>query len=210
MPSIPMVPAHEREHIELASEYLAERLSKAHLDRWNHALRSIEDARVYDAYLEFNELLKEGELDAAGRAHIQLQAVRCLRDAPIERVKTELAFIEAQDEYQAVVLDYRLGWLMRHRLDSGRRGRAVLRPRARGGPPPRRRSWEIAALLQRADALAKAKTSRRLETYNRVYNLSRRNGHVEYIPKALLGKGRLAIRRGGKRLGEEHSRRRTS
>ena len=67
------------------------------------------------------------------------------------------------------------------------------------------RPWEIAALLQRASLLVEqGESSAALETYDRVYNLSRRNGHVEYIPKALLGKGRLAIRQGDKRLGEEH------
>ena len=204
MPSIPMVPAHEREHIELAGEHLAGVLSKAHLDRWNHALRSIEEARVYDAFLEFNELLKEGGLDAVGRTHVQLQAVRCLRDAPIERVKTELAFIEPHDAYQTVVLDYRLGWLMRHRLHSEVAAEQYF---DRVREEARRlgvRSWEIAALLQGADAQAAAHDSEEaIETYNRVYNLSRRNGYVEYIPKALLGKGVVLIRTGRRAEGEE-------
>ncbi len=204
MPSIPMVPAHEREHIELAGEHLALCLSEAHQDRWKHALRSVEEARVYDAFLEFNELLKEGNLDAVGRTHVQLQAVRCLRDAPIERVKTELAFIEPHDAYQTVVLDYRLGWLMQHRLHSDVAAEQYF---DRVREEARRlgvRSWEIAALLQRADASAGANdTEEAIEAYNRVYNLSRRNGYVEYIPKALLGKGVVLIRSARRAEGEE-------
>jgi tetratricopeptide (TPR) repeat protein len=199
-----MVPAHEREHIDLAGEHLATCLSAADLERWNHAVRSLEEARVYDAFLEFNDLLKDGDLDALGRTHIQLQAVRCLRDAPIERVKTELAFIEPHDAYQTVVLDYRLGWLMRHRLHSDVAAEQYF---DRVREESRRigvRSWEIAALLHQADALAEAgDTEDAVEAYNRVYNLSRRNGYVEYIPKALLGKGVVLIRAGNRADGEE-------
>ncbi len=204
MPTVPMVPAHEREHIEQASEYLAAHLTAAQQDRWNRALKAIEQARVYDAFLEFNELLKEAQLDPEGRTHVQLQAVRCLRDAPIERVKTELAFIEPHTAYQTVVLDYRLGWLMRHRLTSGS---AAEQYYDRVKEEARRlgvRSWEIAALLEKADAAAEAgQDEDAIEGYNRVYNLSRRNGFVEYIPKALLGKGVVEIRTGQRAAGEE-------
>ena len=199
-----MTPAHEQEHLDRAAAHLAEHAPDA-VQRWERAIEALDQARVYDAYLELNEILKDTDLDAASRAHVQLQAVRCLRDAPTERVKTELAFIEAQDEYQGVVLDYRLGWLMSHRLGSSA---AALQYFDRVREEARRlgsRPWEIAALLQRASLLVEqGESSAALETYDRVYNLSRRNGHVEYIPKALLGKGRLAIRQGDKRLGEEH------
>lgn len=204
MPTVPMVPAHEREHIEQASEYLAAHLTDAQQDRWNRALKAIEQARVYDAFLEFNELLKEAQLDPEGRTHVQLQAVRCLRDAPIERVKTELAFIEPHTAYQTVVLDYRLGWLMRHRLTSAA---AAEQYYDRVKEEARRlgvRSWEIASLLEKADAAAEAGHDEdAIEGYNRVYNLSRRNGFVEYIPKALLGKGIVEIRTGQRAAGEE-------
>ncbi len=199
-----MVPAHEREHIEIAGEYLGAHLSDAHQDRWNRAVRAIEEARVYDAFLEFNELLKEADLDAVGRTHVQLQAVRCLRDAPIERVKTELAFIEPHTAYQTVVLDYRLGWLMRHRLGSTAAAEQYF---DRVKEEARRlgvRAWEIAVLLQKADAAAEEGTPEdAVEAYNRVYNLSRRNGYVEYIPKALLGKGVVQIKNGQRAEGEE-------
>jgi tetratricopeptide (TPR) repeat protein len=199
-----MVPAHEREHIELAGEHLATCLSAADVDRWTHALRSIEEARVYDAFLELNDLLKGGDLDAVGRTHVQLQAVRCLRDAPIERVKTELAFIEPHDAYQTVVLDYRLGWLMRHRLHSDVAAEQYFDRVREEARRINVRSWEIAALLHQADALAEAgETEQAVESYNRVYNLSRRNGYVEYIPKALLGKGVVQIRAGKRADGEE-------
>ena len=205
MPSTPMVPAHEREHIDLAGEYLATCLSEADLNRWNHAIRSIEEARVYDAFLEFNDLLKDGDLDAEGRTHVQLQAVRCLRDAPVERVKTELAFIEPHDAYQTIVLDYRLGWLMRHRLHSDVAADQYF---DRVREESRRigvRSWEIAALLHQADAMADDEQAEEaIEAYNRVYNLSRRNGYVEYIPKALLGKGTVLIRMRQRAEGEEN------
>ena len=205
MPSTPMVPAHEREHIDLAGEHLATCLSEADLNRWNHAIRSIEEARVYDAFLEFNDLLKDGDLDQLGRTHVQLQAVRCLRDAPVERVKTELAFIEPHDAYQTVVLDYRLGWLMRHRLHSDVAAEQYF---DRVREESRRlgiRSWEIAALLHQANALADGDNGEEaVEAYNRVYNLSRRNGYVEYIPKALLGKGVVLIRMQQRAEGEEN------
>ena len=204
MPSVPMVPAHEREHIEQASAHLAEHLSSAHLDRWNRALAAIEQARVYDAFLEFNELLKEADLDPVGRTHVQLQAVRCLRNAPIDRVKTELAFIEPHTAFQTVVLDYRLGWLMRHRLTSPA---AAEQYYDRVKDEARRlgfRAWEIAALLEKADAAAEeGSTEEAIEGYNRIYNLSRRNGYVEYIPKALLGKGIAEIGAGRRAEGEE-------
>ncbi len=199
-----MVPAHEREHIEVAGEYLSAHLADPDLDRWHRAIRAIEEARVYDAFLEFNELLKQADLDPVARTHVQLQAVRCLRDAPIERVKTELAFIEPNSAYQTVVLDYRLGWLMRHRLGSAAAAEQYF---DRVKAEARRlgvRAWEIAALLQKADAAADEGVSEdAVETYNRVYNLSRRNGYVEYIPKALLGKGVVLIQTGQRAGGEE-------
>lgn len=204
MPSVPMVPAHEREHIELASEHLAEHFAPAQQDRWNRALASIEQARVYDAFLEFNELLKEADLDPVGRTHVQLQAVRCLRDAPIERVKTELAFVEPHTPYQTVVLDYRLGWLMRHRLSSPAAAEQYFDRVKEEARRLGARSWEIAALLEKADAAAEEDSvEEAVEAYNRVYNLSRRNGFVEYIPKALLGKGIVEIRAGQHAEGEE-------
>jgi len=199
-----MVPAHEREHIEQATEYLAERLSEEHMARWRSALEALEEARVYDAFLTFNELMKEPALDPVGRTHIQLQAVRCLRDAPIERVKTELAFIEPQDAYQTVILDYRLGWLMRYRLNAAA---AADQYYERVREEARRigtRAWEIAALLQKAEAAAEDRqTEDAVELYNRVYNLSRRNGFVEFIPKALKGRGVALVRAGQRSEGEE-------
>lgn len=204
MPSVPMVPAHEREHLERATDHLARRLAADPLGRWHAAIQCVEEARVYDAFLTLNDLLKDPGLDAVGRTHIQLQAVRCLRDAPVERIKTELAFIEPQDAYQTVVLDYRLGWLMRHRLDARAAAdqyfERVREEARRLGTRP----WEIAALLQKADACAdEGKTSEAIELYNRVYNLSRRNGYVEYIPKALKGRGVALVRAGQRAEGEE-------
>lgn len=205
MPSVPMVPAHEREHIEQASAALEERQKPALLERWARAMASVEAARVYDAYLELNEILKLGTLDATERTYVQLLAVYCLRDAPVERVKTELAFIEPQDAYQTLVLDYRLGWLMRHRLKAPAAAdqyfdRVREEARRLGA-----RAWEIAALLQQADALAEEERAEEAdEAYSRVYNLSRRNGYVEYIPKSLLGKGSLLLAQGQRAEGEEH------
>lgn len=204
MPSVPMVPAHEREHIELANQHLAERLPPAQYERWTRAVASLEQACVYDAFLAFNDLLKEADLDPVGRTHVQLQAVRCLRDAPIDRVKTELAFVEPHTPYQTIVLDYRLGWLMRHRLNSPAAAdqyfdRVKEEARRLGA-----RAWEIAALLQKADAAGEeGSRDEAIETYNRVYNLSRRNGYVEFIPKALLGKGLVELRAGHRAEGEE-------
>ena len=111
-----MIPAHEREHADRVTDALSSQPSAVQ-ERWTRALDHLENARVYDAYLEFNELLKM-RLGPTLQTHVQLQAVRCLRDAPVERSKTELALIDPQDAYQTVVLDYRLGWLMRHRLMS--------------------------------------------------------------------------------------------
>ncbi len=127
-----MIPAHEREHVERVAEALQGQ-PVAVQERWARALDHLEHARVYDAYLEFNELLKL-RLGPSLQTHVQLQAVRCLRDAPVERSKTELALIDPQDAYQTVVLDYRLGWLDAPPADERRRGAPVLRPRPRGGP----------------------------------------------------------------------------
>lgn len=203
MPSVPMTPAHEREHVDRAAEHLA-RLPEGLRRRWEAALAQVEQARVSDAFLAFNEMLKEPALDALGRADVQLQAVRCLRDAPIERLKTELALIEPKSPYQTLVLDYRLGWLMRHRLASLAAAHQYfdrVRDEARrlGSRP-----WEIAALLQRGGTLmAQGFFEQAVEVYMRVYNLSRRNGYVEYIPKALLGRGLALVKAGKPQQGEE-------
>ncbi|MDX1532122.1 MAG: hypothetical protein R3362_11400, partial [Rhodothermales bacterium] len=199
-----MIPAHEREHVEHASAYLASRLPEAQLARWHRAIRCIEEARVYDAFLEFNELLKEADLDPVGRTHVQLQAVRCLRDAPVERVKTELAFVDPQDAYQTVVLDYRLGWLMRHRLGAAAAAEQYFDRVKEEARRLNTRPWEIAALLQKAQMRGEeGSTEEAEETFDRVYNLSRRNGLIEYIPKALLGRGRVRINDGRRSEGEE-------
>ncbi len=199
-----MVPAHEREHIERAAEYLAERHGEAEIARWTRAVTAIEEARVYDAFLEFNEFLKIPDLDPVGRTHVQLQAVRCLRDAPIERVKTELAFIEPHDPYQTVVLDYRLGWLMQHRLNAAAAADQYFERVREEARRIGTRAWEIAAILQKAEATAEeGEAEAAVELFNRVYNLSRRNGFVEYIPKALLGRGEVTIREGNRAEGEE-------
>jgi tetratricopeptide (TPR) repeat protein len=197
-----MIPAHELEHIERAAVAL-EAYPDSTRARWERALECVEQARVYDAFLEFNELLKLG-LDPVTQTHVQLQAIRCLRDAPVERVKTELTLIEPHDAYQTIVLDYRLGWLMRHRLSSLA---AALQYFDRVREEARRlgsRSWEVAALLQKATTqMAQGNYEQGIETCMRVYNLSRRNGLVEYIPKALMYKGFALIKVGKPHQGEE-------
>ena len=202
MPSAPMIPAHELEHVERVTEALASQ-PDATQQRWRRAVEHVEAARVYDAFLEFNELLK-GRLDAALRTHVQLQAIRCLRDAPVERVKSEMALIEPQDAYQTVVLDYRLGWLMRHRLGSVAAAQQYFDRVREEARRLGTRSWEIAALLQKATALmAQGDNEEGIELCMRVYNLSRRNGFVEYIPKALMYKGYALIKLGQTQDGEE-------
>ena len=197
-----MIPAHELEHIERVTDAL-EGQPDAVRHRWDRALEHLTEARVYDAYLEFNELLK-APIGPVLHTHVQLQAVRCLRDAPVERSKTELALIDPQDAYQTVVLDYRLGWLMRHRLMSVT---AALQYFDRVREEARRlgsRSWEIAALLEKATALmAQGSYEQGVEVCMRVYNLSRRNGLVEYIPKALMIKGFALVKLGKHHAGEE-------
>ncbi|MEM0963398.1 MAG: hypothetical protein AAGK21_12770 [Bacteroidota bacterium] len=197
-----MIPAHEREHVDRVSDALADQ-PEATRTRWSRAVDHLGDARVYDAYLEFNELLK-ASLDTTLRTHVQLQAVRCLRDAPVDRSKTELALVDPQDAYQTIVLDYRLGWLMRHRLMSVP---AALQYFDRVADEARRigtRPWEIAALLERATALmAQGQFEEGIEVCTRVYNLSRRNGLVEYIPRALTYKGFAEVKLGKHHAGEE-------
>ena len=197
-----MIPAHELEHIERVAEAL-EGQPDVTRQRWDRALDHLREARVYDAYLEFNELLK-APLGPVLQTHVQLQAVRCLRDAPVERSKTELALIDPQDAYQTIVLDYRLGWLMRHRLMSVT---AAIQYFDRVRDEARRlgsRAWEIAALLEKATALmAQGSYEQGVELCMRVYNLSRRNGFVEYIPKALMLKGYALVKMGKHHAGEE-------
>jgi tetratricopeptide (TPR) repeat protein len=197
-----MNPAHELEHVERVAAALAAQ-PDAVCQRWDRALDHLGGARVYDAFLEFNEILK-APLDAVVRTHVQLQAIRCLRDAPVERVKTELALVEPQDAYQTVVLDYRLGWLMRHRLMSQS---AALQYFDRVCDEARRlgtRPWEVAALLQKATTLmAQGSYEQGIETCVRVYNLSRRNGLVEYIPKSLMYKGFALVKLDQHHKGEE-------
>lgn len=197
-----MIPAHELDHIERVTAAL-EAYPEAIRQRWSRAMAYVAEARVYDAFLEFNALLKSG-LGPVEQTHVQLQAVRCLRDAPVERVKTELALIEPHDAYQTVVLDYRLGWLMRHRLASLT---AALQYFDRVREEARRlgnRPWEVASLLQRATTLmGQGLHEQGIETCMRVYNLSRRNGLVEYIPKALMYKGYALVKLGKPHQGEE-------
>ncbi|MFN3597010.1 MAG: tetratricopeptide repeat protein [Rubricoccaceae bacterium] len=203
MPSAPMIPAHEREHIDRATAAY-DALPDAFRQRWARAIGHVEQAQVYDAYLEFNELLKTPGLSALAQTHVQLQAVRCLRDAPVERAKTELALIDPHDAYQTLVLDYRLGWLMRHRLGSLAAAHQYF---DRVGEEARRlgsRAWEIAALLQKANThMAQGLFDQATEECMRVYNLSRRNGLVEYIPKALMFKGYALVKQGRAQQGEE-------
>lgn len=203
MPSAPMIPAHERDHVERATEAMAA-CSPAVQAHWREAIAHLDAGRPYDAFLSFNALLRTGGLDARTQTDVQLQAVRCLRDAPVERLKTELALVEPHDAYQTVVLDYRLGWLMRHRLASLA---AALQYFDRVRDEARRlgsRSWEVAALLQRATTLmAQGLHEQGIETCMRVYNLSRRNGLVEYIPKALMYKGYALVKTGKAHQGEE-------
>ena len=200
--SAPMIPAHELEHVERVAEAF-DAQPEAVRARWDRALDHLSEARVYDAYLEFNELLK-APLGPTLQTHVQLQAVRCLRDAPVERSKTELALVDPQDAYQTVVLDFRLGWLMRHRLMSVS---AALQYFERVREEARRlgtRPWEIAALLEKAAALmAQGSFEQGVEVCMRVYNLSRRNGLVEYIPKALMTKGFALVQMGKHHAGEE-------
>ena len=202
MPSAPINPAHEVEHIDRVTAALDGRPEPVQ-QRWGRALDHLAQARVYDAFLEFNELLK-APLDPLTRTDVQLQAVRCLRDAPVERAKTELALVEPQDAYQTVVLDYRLGWLMRHRLMSLT---AALQYFDRVREEARRlgsRPWEIAALIQKATTLmAEGHYEQGMEVCARVYNLSRRNGLVEYIPKSLIYKGYALVKLGKHHAGEE-------
>ncbi len=202
MPSAPMFPAHELEHVERVTDAL-EAQSDAARQRWDRALDHLAQARVYDAYLEFNELLK-APLGSELQTHVQLQAVRCLRDAPVERTKTELALVDPQDAYQTMVLDYRLGWLMRHRLMSVT---AALQYFERVREEARRlgsRPWEIAALLEKATAMmAQGSYEQGIEVCMRVYNLSRRNGLVEYIPLSLMYKGFALVKLGKHHAGEE-------
>lgn len=197
-----MIPAHEREHVERSAAAL-EAYPAAVRERWDRALGHLEQARVYDAFLEFNELLKTG-LDPVAQTNVQLQAVRCLRDAPVERVKTELALIEPHDAFQTAVLDYRLGWLMRHRLASLAAAHQYFDRVREEARRLGSRAWEVAALLQRATTLmAESHYDQGIETCMRVYNLSRRNGLVEYIPKALMYKGFALVKLGKAHQGEE-------
>lgn len=204
MPSAPMIPAHEQEHIDRTAQSLST-LSESAQRRWERSLKHVRAARVYDAFLELNEVLKVEGVTPVVRTHVQLQAVRCLRDAPVERIKTELSLIEPQDAYQTVVLDYRLGWLMRHRLASLA---AAIQYFERVQEEARRintRPWEIAALLQKGAAfIAQGEHEASIEVFTRVYNLSRRNGLIEYIPKSLLSKGYAKIQLGRLHKGEEH------
>ena len=197
-----MIPAHEQEHVERVAVALADQ-SDVIRERWDRAIDHVAQARVYDAYLEFNELLK-ASLDPTLQTHVQLQAVRCLRDAPVERSKTELALVDPQDAYQTLVLDYRLGWLMRHRLMSVT---AALQYFDRVREEARRlgsRPWEIAALLEKAQALmVQGQFEQGIELCTRVYNLSRRNGLVEYIPRALTYKGFAEVKLDRHHAGEE-------
>ena len=195
-----MIPAHELEHIERVAAAL-EAQPEAIQQRWARALDHVENARVYDAFLEYNELLKNA-LDPLIRTHVQLQAIRCLRDAPVERVKTELALIEPHDAYQTVVLDYRLGWLMRHRLMSLP---AALQYFDRVREEARRlgsRPWEIAALLQKATTLmGQGLNEQGIEVCMRVYNLSRRNGLGGVHPEGAHVQGLRARQAGPARGG---------
>lgn len=203
MPSVPMIPAHEREHIDQATEHLSS-LPDAQKTQWERAFSHLDGARVYDAFMEFNELLKSPHLDAIGKTHVQLQAVRCLRDAPIERVKTELALIEPKNDYQTIVLDYRLGWLMRHRLSSLAAAHQYFDRVKEEARRLGTRAWEIASLIQKGDTLlSQSFHEQAIELFMRVYNLSRRNGYVEYIPKALMFKGYALVKSGKPQQGEE-------
>ncbi len=66
------------------------------------------------------------------------------------------------------------------------------------------RAWEVAALLEKAQALmVQGDFEQGIEICTRVYNLSRRNGLVEYIPRALTYKGFAEVKLDKHHEGEE-------
>lgn len=202
MPTVPIIPVHEREHIHRVRQRLSSQPNTVR-DRWGQAVELLQEAFIHEAFREFNDLSRVRSLRPELRADIQLQAVRCIDDAPVERVKKELAHIEPYDAYQALILDYRRGWLLRRQVEDVQKSLRYFEQAADSAGRLNTSVWKVAALLQKGACLvAVDKYEEALEVFGKVFNLSRRNGHIEFIPKALLHKGYVKVRMGEVKEGE--------
>lgn len=202
MPTVPIIPAHEHEHIQRVGKSLSS-LPEAVGERWTQAVDLVRGANIHKAFQEFSELSREKNLKSEQRTHIRLQAVRCLDEGPLDRVKEELAHIEPYDAYQALILDYRRGWLLRHQVGDVEKSLAYFEDVLDAARRLQTNVWKIAALLQQGASLVGGdRYEEALEVFTRVFNLSRRNGYVEYIPKSLLHKGYVRVQMGDIEQGE--------
>jgi tetratricopeptide (TPR) repeat protein len=196
MPYVPINPVHEREHIERTSEQL--RAVDPHLaDRWDRAIELFGEAELYDSFLELRGLASDGDCPDELAVDVRLQMIRCIRDAPLDRLEREQAKVEPETPFQRVINLYRTGWIELHRREDAEEADSPLRRAKNLAREVDSRPWECAAQLQLGHAsIGRADFEEAMEHFTRVYNLSRRNGLVEFISKATMGKARARVSAG--------------
>lgn len=198
-----MIPTHEVDHITKTEKAL-ETVSQELALQWQQAVEAFQEAELYEAFLQMQTLLVNYDLSPALEMDIQLQLIRCLRYGPTRRIEEEHESMSPQNDYQSTVWWYRYGWYCLHRLEKAEEASHYLRKAKNQAREIDNRPWECAAQLQLGHAeTALGRTDEAVEHFTRVYNLSRRNGLIEYISKATMGKGMAYIEAGEGNKGRE-------
>lgn len=196
MPSVPIIPVHEREHIERTAERF--RRADEHLAaRWERVVDLFGEAELYDSFLELRGLCTDGDCPPEAATDARLQLIRCIRDAPVERLEREREKVDPETTYQRVVWLYRSGWYHLCRTGQIEEADMHFRRAKNLAREVDTRPWECAAQLHLGHvAVERGDFEEAFEHFTRVYNLSRRNGLVEFISKATMGKARARVNEG--------------
>lgn len=203
MPSVPIIPVHEREHIDRTTDRLG-REDESLAARWTRAVELFENAELYDSFLELRGLATGADCPPEVLVDVRLQLIRCIRDAPVDRIERERARLDPEEPYQRVVWLYRSGWYHLYRTEQREEADLHFRRAKNLAREVDTRPWECAAQLHLGHAaVERADYEEAIEHFTRVYNLSRRNGLVEFISKATMGKARARMMEGRLEEAEE-------
>jgi tetratricopeptide (TPR) repeat protein len=204
MSCVPIIPTHEADHIDRTAEALRA-VGPRLAEQWNQAIAFFREGKLYEAFLEQKALASEGDLPDVQQTDVQLQLIRCIRYAPTRRIEEEHRTVVPRDDYQATVWWYRYGWYCLHRSEKYDEAVHYLKKAKARAREIDSRPWECAAQLQLGwTDVQRGLYDEAREHFTRVYNLSRRNGLVEYISKTSMGKGRAYIDQGEYDTGQEH------
>ncbi len=204
MPCVPIIPTHEADHIDRAARAI-QAVDSRLAEQWDQAISFFRGGELYEAFLELKAIITEGDLPETERTDVQLQLIRCIRYAPTRRVEEEHRTVVPQNDYQTTVWWYRHGWYCLHRTEKFDEAVHYLKKAKSRAREIDNRPWECAAQLQLGWAnVERGAYEKAIDHFTRVYNLSRRNGLVEYISKTSMGKGRAYIEQGDHDTGQDH------